>query len=260
MNKRKIFQLILLCLALVVIMSGCTSGAVKETITAINAIETSGGKHYVIDDAYKKYEALSESEKSKVTNAGVLLVARAEAEIETMNFNLNGVDEEHWLEYLTDAKYIYAADAAYKDVPKELQKNVSGATDLNSALNGLNLAKQKKKEIQTVAEKLFTKLSGGFKNPYSIKLKNAWYTNTAGKLHYFTFEFEVRNSLGVTETVYYGTDTPLSELTDEAIREYSAAFKTWGKYFEEGEVKAKNSAHNIELDASAIQRYFEMYR
>ena len=260
MNKQKGFCLILLCLALIMILSGCTSGAVKDTIAAIDAIKTSGGKHYMIDDAYKKYAALSEDEKGKVTNAGALLVARAEAEIETMNWNINVVDEDHWLEYLTDAKYIYAADSAYKEVPEDLKKTISGANDLISAQNGLKLAQQKKKEIQTVAEKLFTKLSGGFKNPYSIKMKNAWYTNTAGKLHYFTFEFEVKNGLGISETVYYGTDTPLTELTDDAIREYSAAFKTWGKYFEEGEVKAKNSVHNIELDSSAIQRYFEMYR
>ena len=159
---------------------------------------------------------------------------------------------------LSKENAIAKAVSLYNQLTAEEQNQVANADELTEAQNLLDTAKALKRDAQIFAEKLFVDFAKAFKYPESISLQHAWYSNMNGTLHDFTFQFDVKNGLGIVENCYYGTNLPFTELTDEALNQSVSAFRVLGEgyYFAEGVTTAKDSADNgdgIELDAAAIQ-------
>lgn len=109
---------------------------------------------------------------------------------------------------------------------------------------------------QEFACKFITSLAHTFVNPLSVNVKKAWYYKDSIDYYFFTFQLDVDNSAGITQTVYYGNKTlGFKELTDDTISNArnSTALGV-GSYFVENAIDAMQKGN--ELDAAAIQEYF----
>ena len=261
MNKVSLRALALaLLLTCALLLTGCSS-AVNDTITAIDGIATAENKTTALREAEALYEKLSDGQKAKVTNYHVLLMAQTEAAIGQIGY----VSEFSVIATLSKESAIAKAANLYNQLTDEEKQQISNADKLTEAQNLLSTAKTMKQEAQTFAEKLFVDFAKAFKHPESISLQHAWHSTMSGTLHNFTFQFDVKNGLGIVENCYYGTNLPFTELTDEALNQSVSAFRVLGEgyYFAEGVTTAKDSADNgdgIELDAAAIQSYFQRHR
>ena len=238
-----------------------TPDADNDTITATDGIATAENKTTALREAEALYEKLSDGQKAKVTNYHVLLMAQTEAAIGQIGY----VSEFSVIATLSKESAIAKAANLYNQLTDEEKQQISNADKLTEAQNLLSTAKTMKQEAQTFAEKLFVDFAKAFKHPESISLQHAWYSTMSGTLHNFTFQFDVKNGLGIVENCYYGTNLPFTELTDEALNQSVSAFRVLGEgyYFAEGVTTAKDSADNgdgIELDAAAIQSYFQRHR
>ena len=162
---------------------------------------------------------------------------------------------------LSKENAIAKAVSLYNQLTAEEQNQVANADELTEAQNLLDTAKALKRDAQIFAEKLFVDFAKAFKYPESISLQHAWYSNMNGTLHDFTFQFDVKNGLGIVENCYYGTKPAFTELTDEARSQWVSGFRLLGdgSYFAEGDTDAMDAVekgYGIELDATAIQSYF----
>lgn len=257
MNKVSLRALALaLLLSCALLLTGCSS-AVNDTITAIDGIATAENKTTALREAEALYEKLSEGQKAKVTNYRVLLMAQTEAAIGQIGY----VSELRVMATLSKENAIAKAVSLYNQLTAEEQNQVANADELTEAQNLLDTAKALKRDAQIFAEKLFVDFAKAFKYPESISLQHAWYSTMNGTLHDFTFQFDVKNGLGIVENCYYGNKPAFTELTDEARSQWVSGFRLLGdgSYFAEGDTDAMDAAekgYGIELDATAIQSYF----
>ena len=111
---------------------------------------------------------------------------------------------------------INKAKEAYNKLSEEDKKLVTNADRLTEVSELLSKAEIARNDAQAFAEKLFTGCAKWFKRSESITLKIAWCATT-NISYYFTFEFEVKNSYGIMETVYYGNASSITELSDENL-------------------------------------------
>ncbi len=260
MTKRIILLVMTLCCMLM--MTGC-SDAVKDTINAIDAIETAEYKDEAISTAEELYNSLTDVQKAKVTNSGTLHVVQAEQQIDKIGY----ISDLNPLQVMEEESAIQAANTLYNALPDEEKKLVTNAEELKTAVNALSQARTIVQTAQTFAEKLFTRFAKCFKHPESISLEHVWYATSGGAVHYFTFQFNVKNGLGIIENVYYSNKIGFTELTDKAISQWVNGFSLLGDgvYFEEGNTTAMDrvaqySFTGVELDATKIQTYFQSNR
>lgn len=253
---KKTILALLLVLA-VLALTGCSS-AVKDTIAAIDAIAQAESKSQAISEAEDLYNALDDKQKEKVTNSSILRVAQAERAID----NIGYVSDFSTLQPLEKRSKISSASSAYNRLTAEEKKLVTNAAELTTAKELLSKAEAAVDRAQTFAEKLFCKCAKNFKRSETINVKNVWYSSIGGNIHDFTFEFELRNAYGITETVYYGNSMGFMDLSDEEISLASTGLILHGSsfYFKEGETDAMDSTSSIKLDAAAIQTYFRRNR
>ena len=103
-----------------------------------------------------------------------------------------------------------------------------------------------------------------FLNPLSLKVQNVWMSSTGDSYH-FTFEFEIKNSIGNMESFYYGTRISILGLTEDSLAKViddiqvnntltflGSESSSW--YFTENEITAMQKG--TALDAASIQEYF----
>lgn len=254
--KKQHFLRILALMLLCVLLTGCSS-AVNDTIAAIDAIPTAENKTTAVRAAEELYDKLSDKQKEQVTNIGILLVAQTEAAISDIGY----VSEFSMMSTLSKADTINKAGRLYASLSDEQKAQVTNAEKLTEAQTILTSAQKAERDAQTFAEKLFVRFAKCFKHPESISLQHVWYSTTTGTLHDFTFQFDVKNGVGIVENVYYGTKISFTELDDESLNKWVSGFMVLGdgSYFAEGETGAMDAAakgYGIELDAEAIQTYF----
>lgn len=245
---------------LCVLLTGCSS-AVNDTIAAIDAIPTAENKTTAIHTAEELYNKLSDKQKEQVTNVGILLVAQTEAAISDIGF----VSEFSMMSTLPKAGTINKAGRLYDSLSDEQKAQVTNAEKLTEARTILTSAQNAEREAQAFAEKLFVRFAKCFKHPESISLQHVWYSTMNGTLHDFTFQFDVKNGVGIVENVYYGTKISFTKLDDESLNQWISGFILLGEgsYFAEGETGAMDSTakgYGVELDAAAIQTYFQRNR
>lgn len=171
------------------------------------------------------------------------------------------VSETSLFQPLERESAIVRAGNMYDQLTEEQKARVTNADKLNTARIYLQKAKDLKKIAQTFTEKLFCRFARCFRHSETIRLKRAWFYSMDGETgHRFTFEFEIKNEYGNTETCIYGTTLSFTDMSDQIISERVGHFSMYGdtRYFAEGETFAMD--HGIALDAPAIQRYFEQNR
>ena len=143
------------------------------------------------------------------------------------------------------------------------------ASDINGTNNSSNSDTQEAEHVMTDEEIFAAKiLIEGVKcldKPLSTKVKNVWvYTMSIGYCS-FTYELEITNSLGNTETVYYGNSTYFKDLSDATLSSAIDDIHTCNTltalgsasksmYFRENEIEAMQDGNA--LNASSIQTYF----
>ena len=260
--KKRVLAL-LMAAVLLLLLTGC-SNKVKDTeaaISAITAAENNGGnKTQAIKEAEELYNALEDDQKEKVSNASVLRVAQAELAIDCIGF----VSEYDIFQPLTVEGRISTANSAYNRLTAEEKKQVTNYAELAEASELLADAKAIKAGAQTYAEKLFASCARLFKRSESIQLKRAWcHASGLTTIFYdFTFEFELKNAYGITETVYYGNSLSIMDLDEKSISLASTGLVLGSAnlYFVEGETSAMDNSGSIQLDAAAIQSYFRRNR
>lgn len=96
------------------------------------------------------------------------------------------------------------------------------------------------------AARLITSLAGLLPNPLSVEITGAWYSFDIG--YNFTFQLTMDNSLGNSQTVYYGTPYAVDDLDDSTI-EYNAQL-------DRDSISAMQEG--IAMSADNIQDYFIM--
>ncbi|MBQ3574570.1 MAG: hypothetical protein IJA26_02805, partial [Clostridia bacterium] len=186
-----------------------------------------------------------------------LFVAQAERAIDKIGY----VSDIIPVSPVQKASVINSANAAYNKLTADEKKQVSNYADLTNATALLESAIALRDEAQDYATELFTRCAKLFNRSEFINLKRVWYSTT-GIGHKFTFEFELKNAYGITETVYYGNRLPFLEMTEENLKLASQGLVFTGDsmYFSEGETGAMDDEYGVELNASSIQTYFRKNR
>lgn len=256
---KKIIALLML-IALLFALAGC-SNAVKEAeeaIASITAATTSKERKTAVSHAEELFDALDDKQKERVANSGTLYIALAERAIDDI-----GYVSDSPLAALNISSKINKAKEAYSKVSEQDKKLVTNADELTNASELLSKAETNREDAQDFAEKLFTGCAKWFRNAEFITIKNAWCA-APGVSYYFTFEFEIKNNYGITETVYYGTKSSVMDLSDENLSHAIQSFelgRDW--YFKEGETTAMDYASDgkgIKLNATLIQSHFRRNR
>ena len=122
-------------------------------------------------------------------------------------------------------------------------------------------------EAETFAAKMLIAGAKGFLNPLSVKVKNVWVSSINDSFYHFTFELEVKNSAGNMESVYYGTNISITDLSNASLEKViddiktcntltALGNKTSSMYFRENKIEAMQKG--TALDAESIQEYFLM--
>lgn len=159
---------------------------------------------------------------------------------------------------------INSAKALYDGLTDEQRKSVSNDADLQAALECLDTVEANYALAQSFGEKFFLRLAKQFKYPESIALQHTWFSDLGSEgrhLANYTFQFDVKNGLGIVENVYYGNAIAFMEMSDEELDQYMRGFAlTGGGYIKEGETSAMDSKTGIELDSSKIMEYFRSNR
>lgn len=142
-------------------------------------------------------------------------------------------------------------------------------TDINDTNNSSNSDTSEADHVMTeeeiFASKILIEGVKCFDKPLSTKVKNVWVYRMSLGYCYFTYELEVTNSVGNTETVYYGNSTFFTDLSDatlsSAISEIQSSntltalgSASSSMYFRENEIEAMQNGDN--LNANSIQSYF----
>ena len=120
-------------------------------------------------------------------------------------------------------------------------------------------------EEEIFAAKILIEGVKRFENPLSTKVKNAWVYKMSIGYCYFTFELEVKNSVGIVESVYYGNSTFFKDLSDATLSDALSEMKscntltalgsaTSSMYFRENKIDAMQSG--TPMHAGSIQDYF----
>ena len=160
---------------------------------------------------------------------------------------------------------ITAADSLYNQLDEKGKSEVTNYDKLVEAKKLLAFKQKKRNEAQTFAEKLFLKLAKQFKYPESISLQHVWYLDLGSwneddnPMAYFTFQFDVKNSLGIVENCYYGNYIAFLAMDDEELATFIKGF-AFGTHIREGETQAMDSKSAIELDSSKVMSYFRSNR
>ena len=122
-------------------------------------------------------------------------------------------------------------------------------------------------ETEIFAAEMLIVGAKGFLNPLSVKVKNVWVSSINDSFYHFTFELEVKNSVGTMESVYYGTNISIMDLGKDSLKKVIDDIKTSNTltalgntsssmYFRENKIEAMQNG--TALDAESIQEYFLM--
>lgn len=242
---------IFLLLATLLAFSLCACGdnslviSVQEKINAIEEVTLDSGSR--IENAEIAYEALDDSDKAKIENYAELQFARSTYDL---------LLEEEVLRLEEEARSQAEEALRLEEEALRLEEEAR----LQAEEDALRLEEEARLQpIQEFAGVVLAKNAVMFKNPLSIKVKNAWYYY-GGDLnkHYFTFEFEIENGVGNTQTVYYGNDGVFGyrELSESVIDSEVQLYVGLGvsTSFEENGIVAMQNGEL--LDAEYIQEYF----
>ena len=120
-------------------------------------------------------------------------------------------------------------------------------------------------DVEIFASKILIEGAHGFLNPLSIKVKNVWSYKIGSSLYKFTYELEIKNIVGIMESVYYGNSISYHDLSDESLESAlkhihlcnvltALGDRNSSYYFRENEIEAMQKGEK--LDADSIQEYF----
>ena len=106
--------------------------------------------------------------------------------------------------------------------------------------------------------KLLILCSETFKDPLSIKIKNAW-TYKGSVCYYYTFELEAKNGYGILTTGYYGGMIIGDGITEEVLNDIEKEISYGGSTlkFDEDDLTALQRGTQLNSQCiSAMQDYF----
>lgn len=120
-------------------------------------------------------------------------------------------------------------------------------------------------EEEVFAARILIEGAKSFPNPINTKVKNVWAWRWSMGWYTFTYELEIKNEYGNTETVYYGNMLEFNDLSEETMADAIAEMEisrtltvlgspTMSNYFRENEIEGMQNGEA--LDAASIEAYF----
>lgn len=146
MKKKSAYRLlsIVLCLLLTLSLTGCKSGAVKNTEKLITAIgEVTADSKDAVEAAEAAYEALSDSDKAKVEGVDALKSARDDLDKALRVKNVADLIDAVGAEITVESKEaVEAAEAALAALPEAEKALLTNAEALTAAREALDKARR----------------------------------------------------------------------------------------------------------------------
>ena len=120
-------------------------------------------------------------------------------------------------------------------------------------------------EEEVFAARILIEGAKSFPNPINTKVTNVWAWKWTVGGYAFTYELEIKNQYGNTETVYYGNIASFNDLSEETLSEVISEMKasrnltalgspTESHYFSENAISGMQLGEA--LDAASIEAYF----
>ncbi len=146
MKKRSVIRIlgIFLCAVMILSLTGCKSGAVKNAEKLIAAIgEVTADSKEAVEAAEAAYEALSDSDKAKVEGVDALKSARDDLDKALRVKNVADLIDAVGAEITVESKEaVEAAEAALAALPEAEKTLVSNAAALTAARTALDEARR----------------------------------------------------------------------------------------------------------------------
>lgn len=120
-------------------------------------------------------------------------------------------------------------------------------------------------EEEVFAARILIEGAKSLPNPINTKVTNVWVWRWTAGWYTFTYELEIKNQYGNTETVYYGNMIQFNDLSEETMADVISEMKncrnltalgspTESRYFREDEIAGMQNGEA--LDADSIEAYF----